>query len=253
METMPQLNTEYLTFLLDSMAFPNNPLLKKNIRMAMNYGFDRAKMVKYLKNNLCIPAFKGIIPKGLPGYTDEGKKFEYKPEYAAELLAKAGYPGGTNLPEITLATTSDYLEICEFIQHELAQIGIMLKIEVSPLATFKQNKSNAKLPFFRSSWIADYPDAENYLSLFYSKNFTPNGPNYAHYANRDYDRLYEKSINESNPAIRIQLYKEMNEMIINDAPIVPLYYDMVVRLYPKNIKGFRGNALNLMKLKCAQK
>jgi peptide/nickel transport system substrate-binding protein len=253
METMPQLNTEYLTFLVDSAGFSNNPLLDKNVRLAINHGFDRARMVKYLKNNLCQPAYRGIIPKGLPGYSDEGYKFTYNPDYAANLLAKAGYPGGKGLPEITLTTTSDYLDLCEFIQHELNQIGINLKIEVSPLVTFKQNKANARLPFFRSSWIADYPDAENYLSLFYSRNFAPNGPNYAHYANAAYDQLYEKSVKEGDFYKRLDLFRQMNEMIVTDAVIVPLFYDMVVRLYPKNISGFHGNPLNILKLKFVRK
>lgn len=252
-ETMPQLNTEYLTFLVDSTAFPHNPLLNKNVRLAINHGFDRGKMVKYLRNNLCFPAYRGIIPKGLPGYTDEGYRFTYDPDIAARLLAKAGFPGGKGLPEITLTTTSDYLDLCEFIQHELAQIGVNLKIEVCPLATFKQNKANARLPFFRSSWIADYPDAENYLSLFYSRNFAPNGPNYGHFADAAYDKLYEKAVRESDYSKRMALYSEMNEIVISNALIVPLYYDMVVRLFPKNIQGFHCNSLNVIKLKFVRK
>ena len=139
--------------------------------------------------------------------------------------------------------------MCEFIQHELSQIGIKLKIEVSTLATFKQNKANSKLTFFRSSWIADYPDAENYLSLFYSKNFSPNGSNYSHYKNNIYDKLYESAISETNYGKRIELYKKMNDIIINEALIVPLYYDNVVHIFHKNIENFRSNPLNILKLK----
>jgi peptide/nickel transport system substrate-binding protein len=253
LETMPYLNTEYLTFLVDSAAFPDNPLLNKEVRLAINHGFDRGKMVKYLRNNLCFPAYKGIIPKGLPGYIDNGYQFIYNPDLSLSLLAKAGFPGGKGLPEITLSTTSDYLDLCEFIQHELSQIGVKLKIDVSPLVSFKQNKANARLPFFRSSWIADYPDAENYLSLFYSSNFAPNGPNYSHFSDKLYDRLYQKAVSETNYQKRIDLYGQMNEIIISKALIVPLYYDMVIRLYPKTISGFHGNPLNLLKLKSVRK
>jgi ABC-type transport system substrate-binding protein len=253
METMHYLNTEYLTFLVDSTAFPQNPLLNKDIRKAINLGFDREKMVKYLRNNLCFPAFHGIIPRGLPGYDEQGAGYRYDPDFALKLLQKAGFPKGEGLPEITLNTTSDYLDLCEFIQHELSQIGIKINIEVSTLATFKQNKANAKLPFFRSSWIADYPDAENYLSLFYSKNFAPNGPNYSHFSNIQYDKLYLQSVSEPNSSRRTEIYKQLNDIVIENALIVPLYYDMVVRLYPKNIKGFHGNPLNVLKLKTVQK
>jgi peptide/nickel transport system substrate-binding protein len=249
LEVMPQLDTEYITFLLDSAIMQGHPLLNKNIRLAINHGFDREKMVKYLRNNLCSPAFKGIIPKGLPGYADVGYNYTFDPDLSRNLLKKAGYSDGKGLPEFTLSVTSDNLDLCEFIQHELSQVGIKINIEVSTLASFKQNKANGKLEFFKSSWIADYPDAENYLSLFYSKNFSPNGSNYSHYKNNEYDKLYDKAISENNFENRMKYYREMNEIIVNNGIIVPLYYDNVVRIYSKNILNFKGNPLNLLKLK----
>ena len=85
LEVIPQLNTEYLVFLLDSIIMQNHPFLNKNIRLAINHGFDREKMVKYLRNNLCSPAFRGIIPKGLPGYSDKGYKYSYNPDLSRNL------------------------------------------------------------------------------------------------------------------------------------------------------------------------
>jgi peptide/nickel transport system substrate-binding protein len=73
----------------------------------------------------------------------------------------------------------------------------------------KEMKAEAKLPFFRASWIADYPDAENYLSMFYSKNFCPKGPNYTHFSNPEFDRLYEKSMSTVNDSIRYSYYRQM--------------------------------------------
>jgi peptide/nickel transport system substrate-binding protein len=80
--------------------------------------------------------------------------------------------------KINLATDAGYIDLCEYIQRELQKIGISIKVDVMPPATLKQARSQGKLEMFRSNWIADYPDAENYLSLFYSKNFSPAGPNY---------------------------------------------------------------------------
>ena len=91
----------------------------------------------------------------------------------------------------------------------------------------------AKLSFFRASWIADYPDAENYLSLFYSKNHSPNGPNYTHFKSPKFDALYNKSLSEKNDSIRFNLYNQMDQIIIENAPIVPLYYDNVLRFTQK--------------------
>jgi peptide/nickel transport system substrate-binding protein len=105
------------------------------------------------------------------------------------------------------------------------------------------------LDFFRGSWIADYPDAENYLSLFYSKNFAPNGPNYTHFSNAHFDKLYEKSQSIVNDSMRSLLYRQMDSIIMFEAPVIVLYYDQVVRLVQNNIEGLGNNPMNLLSLK----
>jgi peptide/nickel transport system substrate-binding protein len=109
------------------------------------------------------------------------------------------------------------------------------------------------LSFFRGSWIADYPDAENYLSLFYSKNFSPNGPNYTHFKNSEFDNLYENSLFQINDSIRFALYNKMDEIILDNAAIVPLYYDEVLRFTQKNIFGMSNNPANMLSLKYVNK
>ena len=84
--------------------------------------------------------------------------------------------------------------LCEYIQGELGKIGIKVTIDATPYATLRQRMATGKASIFRASWIADYPDAENYLSLFYSKNFAPNGPNYTHFKNEQFDEWYELCI-----------------------------------------------------------
>jgi len=110
--------------------------------------------------------------------------------------------------------------------------------------------SNSKTPFFRGSWIADYPDAENYLSVFYSKNPAP--PNYTRYKNPRFDALFEKAITETNDSLRYQLYQQADQVMMADAPVVPLWYDVVVHLVQPNVKGFPANALNLLELRRVQ-
>jgi len=250
MHTQPYLNTEYLGFLLDSMKIlpQYKVLLNKKVRQAINYGFNRKKMLKYLRNNIGTPANKGFIPCGLPGY-GKTKGYYYNPEKARGLLEEAGFPQGKGLPDIKLSTTSDYLDLCEFLQHDLENIGIHLKLEVNTGATFRNFVAYGHLSFFRASWIADYPDAENYLALFYSKNFSPGGPNYTHFSNTTYDSLYEKSLTITNVSERIALYRQMDQIIIDNAVIVPLYYDQVVDFTQKNIVNFETNPLNLLELK----
>ncbi|MEE4196965.1 MAG: ABC transporter substrate-binding protein [Bacteroidales bacterium] len=251
MISQPYLNTEYLGFLLDSskIATKNSPVLNKKIRQAINYGFDREKMMKYLRNNIGSPAIHGFIPKGLPSFSRSLNGFTYNPGKTRELLKEAGFPDGQGLAPIKLTTTSDYLDLCEYIQQELSQFGIELIIDVSTGATFREMVAQSKLEFFRGSWIADYPDAENYMALFYSQNFSPSGPNYTHYANKNFDKLYQQAMNETTDSIRYSLYHQMNQQIINDAVVVPLYYDEVVRFAHTNIKGFESNPMNLLNLK----
>lgn len=249
MITGPYLNTEYLGFFLGT----NTPEIKsKTLRQAINYGFDREKMVTYLRNGMGIPATHGIIPKGLPGYA-EIDGYNYNPEKAKELIEKYKSETGDNTPEITIGTNSQYLDLCEYVQRELEKLGIAVSIDVMPPSTLRQMKSSGELDIFRASWIADYPDAENYLSLFYSPNFTPNGPNYMHFKNETFDSLYVKSLSISNIEKRKILYTKMDSIIVEEAPVVPLFYDMAVRFVNKKVSGLGINPQNFLVLKNVKK
>ncbi|GAK89119.1 dipeptide-binding ABC transporter [Nonlabens ulvanivorans] len=241
----PFLNTEYLGLYLDS-GTPE--IQSKLLRQAINKGFDRKKMIKYLRNNIGIPATSGLIPAGLPaGGVVSG--YEYDINEAQRLVEQYITETGDTNPEITITTGANYLDLCEFIQKELEKIGVKTIVEVMPPSTLRQARSAGKLDIFRSSWIADYPDAENYLSLGYSKNFSPpNGPNYTHFKNETYDQLYEQALTLPNATDRKELYIKMDSIIINEAPIVPLYYDESVRFISKKVSGLETNAVNMLNL-----
>lgn len=252
MLTNPYLNTEYLGILVDDELdiVAKSPLRKKYVRQAINYGFDRKQMISYLRKNIGTPAEAGFVPKGLPSYDDEKVKgYNYNPEKAKELLYLAGYPNGDGMPVVTLFTTANYVDLCEFIQHQLGEIGIKVKVDVVQATTHRELVARSKLNFFRKSWIADYPDAENYLALFYSKNFTPHGPNYTHFKSIEFDSLYELSQKETNDSIRYDYYQRMDNIIIEEAPVVILYYDEVVRLTQTNVENLGINPINLLSLK----
>lgn len=247
--TTPYLNTEYLGFYMDS---ENEEIQSHLIRQAINYGFDRQKMVTYLRNGMGIPAINGFIPKGLAGFNNiEG--YNYNPDKARSLIAQYKELTGNNLPKVTIGTNAQYLDVCEYIQRELEKLGINITIDVMPASTLRQMKSGGELPIFRASWVADYPDAENYLSLFYSPNFTPNGPNYTHYKNELFDSLYLNAQNISDIEIRKTLYTKMDSIVITDAPVVPLYYDMAVRFVSKKVSGLGINPQNFLFLKRVKK
>jgi peptide/nickel transport system substrate-binding protein len=113
--------------------------------------------------------------------------------------------------------------------------------------------ANNKAAFFRKSWVADYADKENYMSVFYSKNFSPNGPNYTHFSNVLFDSLYEKSLTMISVEALNKNFNTMEEIIIAEAPVVPLYYDDAVFFYHNHVSGLKGNSLNLLKLKSVSK
>jgi peptide/nickel transport system substrate-binding protein len=210
-------------------------------------------MVLYLRNNIGAAAINGFIPKGMPGFDENLIGFNYNPQLAKKLLAEAGFPDGKNLPEIKLITTSVYVDVCEYLQSELAQIGIKLTVEVLLPAVNSELIANNKAQFFRKSWVADYADKENYMSVFYSKNFSPNGPNYTHFNNTEFDGLYEQCLLLNDADDLQQCFNRMEEIILEEAPVVPLYYDDAVFFYHNHIQGIKGNPLNLLNLKSVKK
>lgn len=246
MHSQPYLNTEYLGFLMDNDDSPTND---KRIRQAINYGFDRRKMMKYLRNNVGVPGCNGFIPKGLPGFDTSKIYYEYNPQKALCLLAESGYPNGKGLPTIKLSTTATYLDLCKYIQQQLSIIGINIDVDVNPPGALREQIAQSKSNWFRGSWIADYPDAENYLSLFFSGNFCPQGPNYTHYKNNEFDELYIQAKATTNDSIRYKLYSDMDKLIMDEVPVVVLYYDQILHFTHKNIIGIQSNAMNSLNLK----
>ena len=245
----PYLNTEYLAFFMETEL----PELQSDLlRKAINYGFDRQKMMTYLRNGIGIPAHGGFIPKGLPGY-DETIGFRFQPEKAKQLVQQFKTETGILSPEITITTTSNYLSFCEYIQRELQKIGIAVNVDVIPPATLKDAKANGKLDLFRASWVADYPDAENYLSLYYSKNFAPNGPNYTHFKSELFDQWYEDAFTITDTKKRESLYTKMDSLVMAQTPVVPLFYDEVIRFTRKEVSGLGINPINLLDLKRVKK
>ncbi len=251
----PYLNTEYLGILVDtaSPVMKDNPLRRLKVREAISLSFDRRKMIAYLRNSIGVPGIYGIVPPGLPGADTANRYGGYDPLRAAGLLAEAGFPGGQGLPPVTLSSTPDYLDICKYIQFQTAALGIDLRIEVTPPAAMKEMKAQAKLPFFRASWIADYPDAESYLSLFLTDNFCPGGPNYTHFSDSGYDKLYRLAMGEVGDSLRLDYYRTMQQEIMARVPVVILYYDEVLRFTGKNVHGLGINAMNLLSLKRVKK
>ncbi len=245
----PYLNIEYLGILVDSSKalVKQSPLRIKAIRQAINYGFNRRKMMLYLRNSIGTAATSGFIPAGLPSFDSVSVSgFYYDPAKARQLIASAGF-NNSNVPEIKLLTIPVYADLGSYIARELEDVGLKVKVETIQKSLLLTQTAKGEALFFRGSWIADYPDAENYLSVFYSRN--PSPPNYTRYKNSTYDALYEKACSEPHDSLRYELYRQMDRLIVADAPVVPLWYDMVIHLVQPGIQGFTPNALNLLELR----
>ncbi len=248
MKKHPYLNTEYMGILVDT----NNELVRtsptkiKAVRQAMNYAINRPQLMMYMRNSIGIPAEAGFVPGGLPSRNTElVKGYHYNPAKSRELLKSCGYLD--NQVPIKLLTVSIYADIASFIARQMEEVGIKVQVEVVQKSLLLEQTAKSQALFFRASWIADYPDAENYMTMFYSKNPAP--PNYTRYKNIAFDVLYERALQETNDSIRYDLYRKMDQLVIDDAPILPLWYDMAIHLVQSNIKGFSPNALNILELR----
>ena len=248
------LNTEYFGILADERnpVVKNSPVRVLAIRRAMNYALNRRQLMMYMRNSIGIPAEAGFVPGGLPSRNVElVKGYPYDPRKARKLLADAGFPDGKGLPSIKLLTIPVYADIASFAARQWEEVGIPVQVEVVQKSLLLEQTAKSQALFFRGSWIADYPDAENYMAMFYSKNPAP--PNYTRYKNPAFDALYEKALTETNDSLRYALYRQMDQIVINDAPVIPVWYDMAIHLIQPDIRNFGPNALNLLELRKARK
>jgi peptide/nickel transport system substrate-binding protein len=246
----PYLNTEYLGILQDTTSplLRDSPLRHLKVRQAMSHAIDRRKMMLYLRNSIGIPAENGFIPYGMPGYDDNRPKgYTYDPEKARRLLAEAGYPGGKGMEEIKLYTIPIYAELGAFVARQLEEVGIPVKVEAVQRGTLLERIAKRQALFFRGSWIADYPDPENYLSVFYGSN--PSPPNYTRTRMTEFDRLYREAMTVESDSLRLMMYRRMDSLVIGLSPVIPLWYDMAIHLVDPRVEGFQPNALNLLELR----
>lgn len=252
----PYLNTEYLSIQLDKNApcyqGADHPLLNLEFRKALNYAIDKKRLVVYLRNSLGIPGIAGIVPPSVPGYDiSQVKGYSYHPALAKEQLEKSQVDKNI---EIRMCIAKEHLPLSEFLVKQWKDVlGIKVGIDIAEAGVSRDLARTGKAQLFRASWLGDYPDAENYFSLFLGPNKTPEGPNKSRYRNDYYDSLYYRARTILDKKQRQELYYEMDNIIATDAIIIPLYYDEVVQLRQKNITGLKPNGMNLLKLERVNK
>lgn len=239
----PFLNTEYMAI----RAVDSNSILKnKSIRQAINYSINRPEIAQYLKYNLVLPANKGFVSAGMPNYDTIFIGYTFDIEKSKKILQSQGF-SRSKRPKLELHINNSFVEMAELLANQLTNAGFEVEIKLHPADMMMQLAAQGKLGFFRRSWMADYPDAENYLACFYSKNGSP--PNYTRFYNAQYDKFYEKLITEISPTHRKELTKQLEQILVEESPIVPIFYDQSIRLVQKNIQGLEQNVVNGLDLR----
>ena len=248
LQVNPTLATLYYGFLNVDPLFSN-----KDLRIAFNYAIDRQKIVDYTVKGCAMPAFHGIVPPAVKGFNSGAVKgYSLNPEKAREHLAKAGYPEGKGFPQLTLQINSGggtNEQVAEAVQKMLQEtLNIRVNIIKLPFAQHLENLETGKVQFWRLGWIADYPDPENFLTLFFSGHIPPKLSdksylNSTRYRSPAFDSLFTQAINTVDETKRFELYAKADSQMISDAAIMPIYYYKDHRLLQPRVQNFPQNAM----------
>lgn len=235
----PILANRWLAFnMRDSLVGKNS-----NLRKAIAYGIDFEKYIKVMSLNTNLRANSILVP-GISGYLPaKDFRFKYDLKLAKKYLKLAGYDA-QNPPLITYSTRGNQginLVEANFIREQLEMIGIKVRIQVLTFSEFLTKGRAGELMFFTDNWLFDYPDGENILQLLVSTNFP--GINKSAYASKKFDALYLKLKETSNMDKKDEIVHEMEEIIFEDLPWIPLMYESsFVLQYPK-LKNFRKSSI----------
>jgi oligopeptide transport system substrate-binding protein len=243
------LTIQYYGFLTTSKVFSD-----PKVRQAFNYAVDRSRILKYVLNGSASdPAIYGVVPPVMPNYNAKNiKGYNYDLQKARKLMEEAGFPGGKGFPEVTLNINEGggrNTQMAEAIQNMLKEIGVTCKLQLLQFAQHLDNIDAGRADFFRLGWIADYPDPENFLNLFYGKN-VPDNPkdksplNSFRYKNAKYDELFEKAIATTDITARNKLYEEAEQIAVSEAPVLFIFYDEDYQLVQPYSRGFILDPMN---------
>jgi oligopeptide transport system substrate-binding protein len=226
------------------------PFDDPKVRMALNLAINKEAIAENVLENLASPA-KSIIPPGFPSYNPDLQGYEYNPERARQLLAESKYGSDmANFPPITLNTAGSFganvpLDLEVILQSWQKELGIQVDIQQTEWATFLQDLHARKFQMFVVTWGADYPDPQDFLDvLFHSESQN----NHGNYSNPEVDALLEKARVMQDQEARFELYNQIEQMILNDAPWIPLWNSgESYALIKPEVKGYHLTAMSIPK------
>ena len=234
----PTLHLLYIGFNMQKAPFTH-----PKVRQAFNYAINKEAIVQDIRQGNGLVA-NGILPPGMPGYNPELTGYTYDPQQARRLLAEAGYAGGQGLPVIDLWYNSKEetaRKELEAYQKYLGDLGVRLEIhEAANWPTFKALLDEGKASMFRLGWHSDIPDPDNF---FFPLLLGQNKTNRTFYHNPQMDRLLEQARRETNYLQRIALYREIEQLALQEAPWITQHHQMFEGLYQPYVQGIEINAL----------
>ena len=249
LQRKPEMSTFFLSFLNSGEMFKN-----KNLRKAFSFAIDRAKILEYVLNGEGFaPGFHGVTPPSFTNYPiDSIKGYSLNIDSAKYYLTKAGFPSGKGFPEIVLQLDGERnSNVAIEVQKQLKEnLNVNIKLEIIPHATLVENMLGGKTNFYFSGWIADFPSPENFLALFYGKSIPASPseksyPNFVRYKNPAFDKLYEEALIAKSNEEANKKFIKAERILMNDAPIIVLWYGEGYRLVQSYIKNFPNNPMQV--------
>jgi len=220
--TLPMLSIFYIGFNVEEPPFDD-----QKVRQAFNYAIDKDKYVEVVWKKMQLKA-DGILPPGMPGYNENLQGYPYDPEKARQLIAESKYGDASNLPEITLNVSGGggaaARQVSAIVEMYKQNLGVDIAIQQTEWATYLWDLRAHRYQMFglTAGWIADYPDPQDFLDILFHSESRNND---MEYSNPEVDRLLEQARGEQDFEKRMELYQQAEEMILEDAPIVPLTHD----------------------------
>ncbi len=220
--TLPTLSIFYIGFNVQKPPFDD-----QKVRQAFNYAIDKDKYVEVVWKKMQLKA-EGILPPGMPGYNENLQGYPYDPEKARQLIAESRYGDVSNLPEITLNVSGGggaaARQVAAIVEMYKQNLGVDIAIQQTEWATYLWDLRAHRYQMFglTAGWIADYPDPQDFLDILFHSESRNND---MEYSNPAVDRLLEEARGEQDSEKRMELYQQIEEMILEDAPIVPLTHD----------------------------
>jgi ABC-type transport system substrate-binding protein len=237
----PTIDCFYLGFNMDDPLLGTN----KKLRQALSAAFDTPTWIQFFNNR--ITEANCPVPPGLAGHLQDPAPYQYNLEKAKTLLAEAGYPDGID-PEtgkrlaltidIGSAESSEMIQSTELFIDFIRKIGVEISPQYNHWPAFLERMDRRQVQMYRLAWIADYPDAENFLQLFYGPNQSP-GPNHSNYVNPEFDSLYERARVMLDSPERTALYEEMSRIVLEDCPWILTHYRLSYSLNYGWLKNFK--------------